>query len=425
MKIRILQKNSSKIEETALKKNLLKILQKLLKQSSPKTVSFFLSAIIALGIVSPSIAKTLTDTSDISSIDELYDLDKIPKNLLELLDISYYAIANKDTTINEDKEENIAILKKGEIVPIVETLTNGTSKILYNKKSFFVNQNDIEVYIRINSKDDDIPWIDNIYDFISEEKKLITTATVNLREKPNTKKNNKIYKLLDRNIALEYLGKYNNEWYEVLDQGKKAYVYSKYVKFVSSYKIKTVMKDGVISLSETELLDPISLKAIRSIPKNEFATVYAQTDKYYLVEVEGLIGYILKSEVITLGDDYIIIDITSQEIKVYKNDILIASSLIVTGDPYESPTYCGTYYIHKKEANYIMKVNGKGYPCDYYMAFNRDEALHDAAWRERKNEFGGITYKKDGSHGCVNLPHWIAELIYKSFDVKTVVHVKK
>jgi lipoprotein-anchoring transpeptidase ErfK/SrfK len=37
--------------------------------------------------------------------------------------------------------------------------------------------------------------------------------------------------------------------------------------------------------------------------------------------------------------------------------------------------------------------------------------LHDAQWRE-DSEFGGDTYKENGSHGCINMPTDDAYHIY-------------
>ena len=50
----------------------------------------------------------------------------------------------------------------------------------------------------------------------------------------------------------------------------------------------------------------------------------------------------------------------------------------------------------------------------YWMPFNKDVGIHDAAWR---SEFGGEIYKKDGSHGCVNTPPDMAEKIYNNIEI--------
>ena len=54
------------------------------------------------------------------------------------------------------------------------------------------------------------------------------------------------------------------------------------------------------------------------------------------------------------------------------------------------------------------------------MPFNGGEGLHDANWRW---EFGGEIYQWSGSHGCVNLPYYLAEVIYNNMDIGTPVIV--
>ena len=44
------------------------------------------------------------------------------------------------------------------------------------------------------------------------------------------------------------------------------------------------------------------------------------------------------------------------------------------------------------------------------MPFNKNIGLHDAYWRSR---FGGEEYKRNGSHGCVNLPPENAQKLYR------------
>ena len=47
------------------------------------------------------------------------------------------------------------------------------------------------------------------------------------------------------------------------------------------------------------------------------------------------------------------------------------------------------------------------------MPFNGGIGLHDATWR---SQFGGNIYVSNGSHGCVNLPYKVAEIIFNNID---------
>ena len=50
------------------------------------------------------------------------------------------------------------------------------------------------------------------------------------------------------------------------------------------------------------------------------------------------------------------------------------------------------------------------------------EEIHGAKWRK---EFGGQIYKKDGSHGCVNVQVEIMGELYELTELGTLVLVKK
>ena len=91
----------------------------------------------------------------------------------------------------------------------------------------------------------------------------------------------------------------------------------------------------------------------------------------------------------------------------------------VTGGKGHS-THIGLFEIWSMEHDrYLI---GPGYKCwvSYFMPFDGGIGLHDATWRDT---FGGEIYKKNGSHGCVNLPLEDAKTIYENVDVKTKVLV--
>ena len=52
------------------------------------------------------------------------------------------------------------------------------------------------------------------------------------------------------------------------------------------------------------------------------------------------------------------------------------------------------------------------------MPFNGNVGMHDATWR---NKFGSNFYKYSGSHGCINLPFYVAENIYGYIEKGTPV----
>ena len=52
------------------------------------------------------------------------------------------------------------------------------------------------------------------------------------------------------------------------------------------------------------------------------------------------------------------------------------------------------------------------------MPFNCNIGIHDAKWR---GSFGGKIYRTDGSHGCVNVPEYLAKKIYENIEPGTPI----
>jgi lipoprotein-anchoring transpeptidase ErfK/SrfK len=79
------------------------------------------------------------------------------------------------------------------------------------------------------------------------------------------------------------------------------------------------------------------------------------------------------------------------------------------GEGWASPD--GVYDINYKDCTDYHKgekieLKGEDYASkvDYFIVWARNIGFHDASWRKAK-EFGGTTYLKDGSHGCINMPY--------------------
>lgn len=147
-------------------------------------------------------------------------------------------------------------------------------------------------------------------------------------------------------------------------------------------------------------------------------------------EADALYQHIQKAEVIEkepaysqkaftregneIGDTYIEINITKQMIWLYKNGQLIIQGAVVTGNPYKgNSTVLGVYMVNYKQKN--ATLTGPGYEArvTYWMPFFGNMGLHDASWRRR---FGGDIYRRNGTHGCVNAPFYLAKTIYDHIE---------
>lgn len=119
------------------------------------------------------------------------------------------------------------------------------------------------------------------------------------------------------------------------------------------------------------------------------------------------------------GDSYVEINLTAQHLFLYQNGECVLESDFVSGNASRgNDTPTGIYGITYKERN--ATLNGETYstPVSFWMPFNNNVGMHDAAWR---SEFGGNIYMTNGSHGCINLPYSIAQEIYEYVEKDTPV----
>lgn len=110
-----------------------------------------------------------------------------------------------------------------------------------------------------------------------------------------------------------------------------------------------------------------------------------------------------------IGSTYVEINITRQNLWFYKNGKLIAQGAVVTGNPNRGySTGLGVYMLNYKQKGAVLV--GPDYEAEvtYWMPFFGNIGIHDASWRY---SFGGEIYKRNGTHGCVNAPFYLAKII--------------
>ena len=120
-----------------------------------------------------------------------------------------------------------------------------------------------------------------------------------------------------------------------------------------------------------------------------------------------------------IGDTYVEINITKQHLWFYKDKKLITQGDIVTGDPNKGySTKVGTYMLNYKEKESTLTGPNYEAKVKYWMPFNGNIGIHDASWRY---SFGGEIYKRNGTHGCVNSPLYLAKTIFENIEEGTPV----
>lgn len=124
-----------------------------------------------------------------------------------------------------------------------------------------------------------------------------------------------------------------------------------------------------------------------------------------------------------IGGTYIEVDMTEQKIYYYKDYELMVSSGVVTGNlRTRHDTPAGAFYIYGMYKNRVLRGPGYASFVRRWMPIYKSIGLHDANWRTEE-EFGGETYKKNGSHGCINMPDETTDVIFDNAEIGTPVLV--
>lgn len=226
-----------------------------------------------------------------------------------------------------------------------------------------------------------------------------------------------------------------DDWYRINYQEEEAYVHSSCVNEKTKYEFPYEFKKVVYLVKDKEIyIDDDLNNQIDVLPELECCEVYEEYEDSYLIKTNDYVGYINKNDVEKLTGTFVVVDISDQELRLYEDNQLILTSPIVTGKP-STPTNEGLFDIYN--ITYNRYLVGKGYKSyvDIMMKFDGNIGLHDAeyhtnedgfkhGWRDR-SEFGGETYIKHGSHGCVNMPHDEVMEVSEHVELGTKVLVKK
>ena len=129
-----------------------------------------------------------------------------------------------------------------------------------------------------------------------------------------------------------------------------------------------------------------------------------------------------------IGDTYIDIDVSRQELIYFENGAQRFRCDVVTGCRNTGTTTpTGLFSVLDKSRNVTLKgknADGSKYESfvSYWMAFlGSSYGMHDATWR---SSFGGDIWITSGSHGCVNMPPDRIPELYDmvSYGTPVIVH---
>lgn len=124
-----------------------------------------------------------------------------------------------------------------------------------------------------------------------------------------------------------------------------------------------------------------------------------------------------------IGKTYIEISIAQQHMWYYIDGECYVSTDVVTGNWGAYATPKGAFKIWQRSSPATLSGPTWCVNVNYWMAFTYSGCgIHDATWRS-PSEFGGSTYKGNGSHGCVNTPYSDVKKMYKKAKIGTNVVV--
>lgn len=152
----------------------------------------------------------------------------------------------------------------------------------------------------------------------------------------------------------------------------------------------------------------------------EITAIYESIKRGEVIQREPIYSQkAVSREADDIGNSYVEINITRQHLWFYRDGRLIAQGSIVTGSPNRgNSTKVGVYMLTYKEKGSTLR--GPDYEADvtYWMPFNGNIGIHDASWRY---SFGGTIYKRNGTHGCVNVSLHLAKKIFDNIEDGTPV----
>lgn len=186
-----------------------------------------------------------------------------------------------------------------------------------------------------------------------------------------------------------------------------------------------------------------SMPNIFYLYKNEKVGVIYEKGDWLYIQFDKYIGFAKKENFVRLDEKFgihpsllprfyfkesddlaitgIFIFLNDQQIFCFnKDNKLIASGYCVTGKSY-TPTLTGDWHIYEKRSPEYLIGADYCVPVSFWMPFCRGQGLHDAYWRTFLGPWED--HNNYGSHGCVNLPYFLAEFIYSHSNIGTKVIV--
>ncbi len=120
-----------------------------------------------------------------------------------------------------------------------------------------------------------------------------------------------------------------------------------------------------------------------------------------------------------IGDTYIEIDMTEQQMYYYVDGEIYEQAPIVTGNMVRNmSTPEGICFVYAKQKNRVLRGSNYASFVNFWVPVRGNIGIHDAPWR---SSYGEEIYKTNGSHGCINTPYEEMKNIYEHVEIGTPV----
>ena len=335
---------------------------------------------------------------------------------------SVVATSDVNMRLNASKDSfKLGVLDKGSVVD--RLYTDGDWDIIRTGDKIAYVHGD---YTRTN----DVDYNNEYYHVESYNDIVRTTDKLYFRLGPS--KSEKEICLLDKGEELVVIGKAitnsKDVWYLVRARGQIGFVSSQYTK--SLRNILTSVDPSITDVSIKKMaylkndspLYNTNYEVAAYGDQYQLVQVLQSDDKYSLVNMDGVVGYVDNSSIKTIKGSFVAVDLSDQRIYYYCDTDVAFAGKCTTGKK-STPTEIGLFTPYGKASHHDFANDHNANIL--WMPFNGGQGLHDAPW-EANNKFGDPSYtSKHGSAGCVRLPNDVAQFIFDNVSKSTPVLVKK
>ena len=356
---------------------------------------------------------------------------KINKRLINLLILGGIVTINgcceyeqiKDFHESEEKEEKEIKVSEIEIPfsepTIIETERLASDRVNVSVNEMVSNNSVSKNIVSENEAEETFEW--DTYKYTVFVKTLKATKLYSGMEEDV-----EVLKTLEKNDTFVKTDYYYDGFYEVEYDGNVAYI----PRSDSEVLVRPVFEHGFtkvvkINKGSTIYIDPTLKTNFTTYDDNfEIAEVYQEHDGVYLVRTIDYVGYVDKNDTEDITEDmFIVVDKSSQNMIVYKDNERKIDTPVTTGAPgVDTETPIGEYSIWCTNFNRYLSGVGYSVHVDAFWGFKGGYGIHDAYWMSEES-FGKI---EPESHGCVRTPtNEVHEMMKMGVGDGTKVYVKQ